>query len=145
MKQSRTIIISGEYYEKTHDYFHPTFHDFIRSRFGPDDELIFVPSHHGCGLKNKSGANKLIDYRNGERCYSPAWTSGKEDIENNCVSFPLTRYMSFYGNGTFFKNKGLKIFNYKTNRFDHLLDTPNRENFERFFQLKDLYLESDRK
>ena len=112
-----------------HDYFHPTFHDFIRSRFGPDDELIFVPSHYGCGLKNKSGANKLIDYRNGERCYSPAWTSGKEDIENNCVSFPLTRYMSFYGNGTFFKNKGLEIFNYKTNRFDHLLDTPNRENF----------------
>ena len=144
MKQSRTMIISRDYYEKMHDYFHPRFHDFIRTRFGPEDELIFVPTHHGCGLKNKNGSNKLIDYRNGERCYSPAWTSGKE-VSGEFNTFPLTRYMSFYGNGTFFKNKGVTIFNYKTNRFDHLLDTPKRDNFERFFQLKELYLKSDRK
>ena len=142
MKQERTMIISRDYYEKMHDYFHPRFHDFIRTRFGPDDELIFVPSHYGCGLKNKNGSNKLIDYRNGERCNSPAWTSGKE-VPGDCNSFRLTRYMSFYGNGTFLKNKGLTVFNYRTNRLDHLLDTPNRDNFERFFQLKDLYLKSD--
>ena len=110
MKQSRTMIISREYYEKMHDYFHPTFNDFIQSRFSPDDELIFVPSHHGCGLKNKSGANKLIDYRNGERCYSPTWTNGKE-FNGYLHLFPLTRYLSYYGNGTFFKNKGVTIFN----------------------------------
>ena len=144
MKKTVTMIISREYYEKMHDYFHPGFHDFIRTRFGSDDELIFVPSHHGCGLKNKSGVNKLIDYRNGERCYSPAWTNGKE-FNSDCHSFPLTRYLSYYGNGTFFKNKGLTIFNYRTNHFDHLLDTPNRDTFEIFFQLKDLYLKSDRK
>ena len=142
MKKTATMIISREYYEKMHDYFHPRFHGFIRSRFGPDDELIFVPSHHGCGLKNKTEANKLIDYRDRELCYSPAWTNGKE-FNGDCHSFSLTRYLSYYGNGTFFKNKGLTIFNYRTDRFDHLLDTPNRDNFERFFQLKDLYLKSD--
>ena len=63
MKQERTMIISRDYYEKMHDYFHPRFHDFIRTRFGPDDELIFVPSHYGCGLKNKNVSNKLIDYK----------------------------------------------------------------------------------
>ena len=144
MKKTATMIISREYYEKMHDYFHPRFHDFIQSPFGPDDELIFVPSHHGRGLKNTSGANKLIDYRNRQLCYSPAWTNGKE-FNGDCHSFSLTRYLSYYGNGTFFKNKGLTIFNYRTDRFDHLLDTPNRDNFERFFQLKDLYLKSDRK
>ena len=138
------MIISSGYYEKMHDCFHPRFHDFIQKRFDPEDELIFVSSDHVCGLKNKNGSNKLIDYRNGEKCIFPAWTSGKENPVG-CNTYPLTRYMSFYGNGTFFKNKGVTIFNYKTNRFYHLLDTPNINNFGRFFQLKDLYLKSDRK
>ena len=101
-----------------------------------------MPPYHECGLKNKKGAKKLIDYRNGEYCNSPAWWNGK-DFNDNCNNGPLTRYMSFYGNGSLFKNKGQTIFNYRTNQFDHLLDTSNRDNFERFFQIKDLYLKSD--
>ena len=35
------------------------------------------------------------------------------------------------------------IFNYTTNQYDHLLDTPDRDNFKRFLQIKDIYLKSD--
>ena len=60
------MIISRDYYEKMYDYFHPRVHDFIRAYVGSDEDLIMVPPYHGCDLKNKSGTNKLIDYRNGE-------------------------------------------------------------------------------
>ena len=138
------MIISRDYYEKMYDYFHPRVHDFIRAYVGSDEDLIMIPPYHGCGWKNRSGTNKLIDYRNRELCDSPVWSNSKK-IASDCSCSPLTRYMSFYGNGTFFKNKGATIFNYRTNHFDHLLDTPNRDNFKRFFQLKDLYLKSDQK
>ena len=138
------MILSREYYEKMYDYFHPRVHEFIRAYVDSDEDLIMVPPYRGCGLKNKSGTNKLIDYRNGERCDSPVWLNGKK-IAGDCNCIPLTRYMSFYGTGTFFKNKGATIFNYRTYRSDHLLGTPNRDNFKRFFQLKDLYLKSDQK
>ena len=54
MKRTPTMIISREYYEKMHNYFHRRFHNFIWTRFDSEDELIFVPSHHGCGLKIKT-------------------------------------------------------------------------------------------
>ena len=44
-----------------------------------------------------------------------------------------------------FKNKGNSMFNYSTNQYDHLLDTPDRDNFKRFLQIKDTYLKSDQK
>ena len=93
------MIISRDYYQKMHDHFHPRFHDFIQTYVGLEEDLIMVPRYHGCGLKNKNRVKKLIDYRNGEQCDSPVWSNGKEFADSRNDG-SLTRYMSFYGNGT---------------------------------------------
>ena len=109
-------------------------HDFIQ-RYNGDEDLI---------SKNKTGLPKLIDYRNGDFCFFPTQSNGQE-FNDVCNNGSLTRYMffSFYENTHLFKNKGQTIFNYRTNQFDCLSDTPNRDNFKRLFQIKDLFLKSN--
>ena len=68
------MSFSREYYEKMYNYFHPRVHDFVQAYVGIEDDLILVAPYHGCGLKNKNGVKKLIDYRNGEQCDSPGRT-----------------------------------------------------------------------
>ena len=95
-------------------------------------------------LKIETAQKKLIDYRNGKQCLFPVWSNGKE-IGDSCYR-PFSRYISFSGKyRVLFKNKGNAIFNYTTNQYDDLLDTPDRDNFKRFLQIKDIYLKSDEK
>ena len=35
------------------------------------DRLYHFPMYHGCGLRNKNGTNKLIDYKQGFQCFFP--------------------------------------------------------------------------
>ena len=61
-----------------------------------------------------------------------------------CRAF--TRYIYFNGKDrVLFKNKGNTIFNYSTKQYDNLLDTPDRDTFKRFLQIKDIYLSSKQK
>ena len=138
------MIFSTEYYEKMKDYFHPRLHHFIDNYLGANNDLIMLPPYHGYGLKNRNGTKKLIDHRNGKQCLFPVWSNGKE-VGDSCYR-PFTRYISFSGTDrVLFKNKGNSIFNYSTNQYDHLLDTPDRDNFKRFLQIKDTYLKSNQK
>ena len=138
------MIFSKEYYEQMKKYLHPNVHKFIHNYTREEDDLFSLAPYHGCSLKNRNGTRKLIDYRNGKQCLFPVWSDGKE-IGNSC-NRPFTRFISHNGKDrVFFKNKGNAIFNYSTNQYDHLLDTPDRDNFQRFLQIKDTYLKSDQK
>ena len=69
------MIFWKEYYEDMKDYFHPHIHSFINNY--AHDDLYFLPPYHGCGLKNRNGTRKLIDYRNGKQCLFPDWSQEK--------------------------------------------------------------------
>ena len=141
----REMIFSKDYYEKMKDYFHPRLHSFIENYLGADEDLFMLPPYHGCGLKSRNGTKKMIDYRNGQQCLFPTWPNGKDNSNDSCHR-PFTRYISFSGKDrVLFKNKGNTIFNYSTNQYDHLLDTPDQDNFKRFLQVKDIYFISKQK
>ena len=141
--KSKTIF-SRDYYEKMKDYFHPNIPSFIDDYSGSDDDLIMLPPYHGCGSGNRNRTKKLIDYKNGNQCLCPVWSNRKE-IDDSC-NRPFTRNIAFSSKDrALFKNKGSTIFNYTTNQYDHLLDTPDRDNFKRFPQIEDIYLESEHK
>lgn len=142
--QLEEMIFSSEYFEKMKGYFHPRLHRFIDNYSGANDDLILLPPYHGCGLKNRNGTKKLIDYSIGKQCLFPVWSNGKE-IRDSCYR-PFTRYIYFNGKDrVLFKSKGNTIFNYTTNQHDHLQDTPDKDNFKRFLEIKDIYLKSDQK
>ena len=44
-----------------------------------------------------------------------------------------------------FKSKGNCVYNYSLKNYQHLSDTPMRENFKRFQEDKEKYLKSDTK
>ena len=136
----KKMNISRDFYKKNARLFSLKIFDFIQ-RYNGDEDLISI---HGCDSKNKTGLPKLIDYRNGDFCFFPTQSNGQE-FNDVCNNGSLTRYMffSFYRNTHLFKNKGQTIFNYRTNQFDRLSDTPNRDNFRRLFQIKDLFLKSN--
>ena len=94
------MIFSKEYYEDMKDYFHPHIHSFINNYTHENDDLYFLPPCHGCGLKNRNGTKKLIDYRNGKQCLFPSWSSGK-DIPDS-LHRPFTRFMSYDGKDRIF-------------------------------------------
>ena len=93
--QLEEIIFSSEYFEKMKGYFHPRLHRFIDNYSGANDDLILLPPYHGCGLKNRNGTKKLIDYSIGKQCLFPVWSNGKE-IRDSCYR-PFTRYIYFNG------------------------------------------------
>ena len=137
------MIFLKEYYEDMKDYFDPNIHLFIEE-YTHNHDMYFLPPYHGCGLQNRNGTRKLIDYRNGKQCLFPVWSPGIEIPDS--LHRPFTRFISHNGKDRiFFKNKGDTIFNYSTNQYGHLLDTPARDSFERFIQIKDTYLKSDKK
>ena len=140
------MIFSREYFERRKDYFHPRVCAFVENYWDAGNELYMLPTFHGCGLKNKNGTKKMIDYRNGKKCLFPTWSYDDKNTDNDSCYRPFTRYISFSGKDRItFKNKGDTIFNYSTNQYDHLQDTPDRDNYKRFLQIKDLYLLSPKK
>ena len=141
-EQDIIMIFSREYYEKMKDYFHPRIHYFIDNYSDEEGNLILLPPYHGCGLKNRNGTKKLIDYRNGKQCLFLLWSDENKNIHDYC---PFTRFITFGKDRILFKNKGNSIFNYSTNKYDHWPDTPSRHNFKRFLQIKETYLKSDQK
>ena len=68
------------------------------------------PPYHGCGLKNRNGTNKLIDYKRGQQCLFPTekryWKPYKT-INKKTYSrkVKFTRYMSNLGINAYAKTK----------------------------------------
>ena len=141
------MVISKEFYCDMKDYFYPNIRKFIHNYTCIEDNLFFLPPYHGCGLKNKNGSKKSIDYRNGKQCLSPSWKQVKYRKYKYHWGIAYTRYMSFNNEKvrTFFKSKGNSIFNYRTNQFDHLSITPIGDQYHRFVEFKDCYLSYYRK
>ena len=52
--------------------------------------MIKLPAFHGCGLKNRYGTKKLVDYGNGNQCICGVWSDENRKIEYG--NFPMTRY-----------------------------------------------------
>ena len=52
--------------------------------------MIKLPAFHGCGLKNRNGTKKLVDYGNGNQCICGVWSDENSKIEYG--NFPMTRY-----------------------------------------------------
>ena len=73
------------------DYFHPNIITFI-DHYTDDKGLVNLPPFHGCGLKNRNGTKKLVDYRNCNQCLCGVWSD--ENSKIRYATFPMTRYMS---------------------------------------------------
>ena len=100
-----------EYFDYMKDYFHPDVATFI-DHYTDDNELVQLPAFHGCGLENRNGTKKLVNYSNGDRCICGVWSDGNSKIEYG--TFPMTRYMTQGRFRYIYKNKGNCLWNYKT-------------------------------
>ena len=103
------------------------------------DRLYHFPVYHGCGLRNKNGTNKIIDYKRGFQCLFPTdkrywkpYHKVSKKTRHRHVKF--TRYMSNLGMNCFAKTKGRMWYDWNKKCF-----VP-RENW---FKNKDPYLEYD--
>ena len=134
-------VFSVEIYEMIKDYLQPNLQHFI-DRY-TENGIVRLPPFHGCGLQNKNGSQKLINYSNGDQCLTPSWTDNRLNLESEF--FPFTRYMTQTKDRYLFKNKGNCVYNYSLKQYQRLLDTPMRESFKRFQEDKEKYLKSDTK
>ena len=129
-----------EYFDKMKDYFHPNIATFIDHYTG-DNGVFELPPFHGCGLKNRNGTKKLLDYRNGKQCLCRVWSDENSKIEYG--TYTMTRYMTQGRFRYLCKNKENCLWNYKTKEYVHMLDTPVRDNFNYFLELKKQHLNSE--
>ena len=97
------IFFSKEFYEDMKDYFHLSIHSFINEYTHENDDLYFLPPYHDCGLKNRNGTRKLIDYINGKQCLFLSWSPGKDIADS--LHRPFTRFMSYNGMDRIFFKK----------------------------------------
>ena len=101
------MIFLKEYYEDMKDYFNPNIHLFIEE-YTHNHDMYFLPPYHGCGLQNRNGTRKLIDYRNGKQCLFPVWSPGIEIPDS--LHRPFTRFISHNGKDRiFFKKETLYL------------------------------------
>ena len=120
------------------DYFHPNVSTFI-DNYTSDVGFVQLPIYHGCGLKNKRSNKKLIDYQNGHQCICSVWSDDKNN-KTKSGNFLLTRCSTQGSYRYLFKNRGNCLWNYKTKKFVHVLDTPISDNFKYFLRLKNEHL-----
>ena len=100
-----------EYFDEMKDYFHLNIATFIEN-YTDDKGFFELPPFHGCGLKNRNGSLKLVDYRNDDQCLCPVWTDDNCKIKYGL--YPMTRYMTQGRYRYLYKDKESSIWNYKT-------------------------------
>ena len=80
-----------------------------------------LPEHHGCGLRNKYGFNKRVDYKRGEQSVLPTnkpyWRRTKNKYKLKRVY--NRRYQSEYNIRYLSLVKGLDCCNYRTKKYMH--------------------------
>ena len=101
------------------DYIHPNITECI-DHFRKDN-LIKFPEFHGCGLRNRNGFNKRVDYKRGFQCIIPTskpyWRKTKNKYELQIVYD--TRYKSQDDIGYLAKVKGYSYFNYRAKKYEY--------------------------
>ena len=69
-----------KHYQKVKDLIHPNITDNID--YYRKGNLYVLPEYHGCGLRNRNGFSKRIDYSRGHQCVLPTskpyWRRTKE-------------------------------------------------------------------
>ena len=109
-----------EFYEMIKEYLHPNLHHFI-DRY-TENGMVRLSPFHECGLQNKNGSRKLINYSNGDQCLTPLWSDNRLNLMSEF--FPFTRYMTQTKDRYLFKNKGNCVYNYSLKNYQHLSYTP---------------------
>ena len=73
------------------------------------DKIYRFPPYHGCGLKNRNGTNKLIDYKRGHQCLFPTekhyWRSCKTLHSRPKGHLIYMRYLTNLGINEFAKTR----------------------------------------
>ena len=73
------------------------------------DKIYRFPPYHGCGLKNRNGTNKLIDYKRGHQCLFPTekhyWRSCKTLLSRPKGHLIYMRYLTNLGINEFAKTR----------------------------------------
>ena len=103
------------------------------------DRLYVFPPYHGCGLRNKNGTNKEIDYKRGYQCLFPTesryWKPYKEiNKKLRKRNIKYTRYMSKLGINSYAKTKQRLWYDWNQKRY-----RPRQE----WFRHKDRFVEYD--
>ena len=119
------------YYEQVKDYLHPHLNDFID--YYRNEGVIHLPLYHGCnnGL-NRNGTRKEILYNLGYQCVVATWKRywrETKDKYKRRPKFYCTRYMTRSNCRLLFKNKGKFVYNYKLKKYEHMSETPMRNDF----------------
>ena len=80
----KTAAFYKEYFDKMKDYFHPNTVTFI-DHYTDGKGVVELPAFHGCGLKNRNGTKKLVDYRNGNQCLCSVWSDENSKIKSGKI------------------------------------------------------------
>ena len=66
-----------KHYPKVKDLIHPNITNNID--YYKNGNLYILPVYHGCGLRNRNGLKKGIDYSRGQQCILPSNLIGEEN------------------------------------------------------------------
>ena len=84
-----------KHYSKFKDYIHPNIKHTINHC--KKCYCYVLPTYHGCGLKNRNGIRKRVDYKRGFQCILPT--------QNPFWRRTKTKYKQFYFYNTRLKNQ----------------------------------------
>ena len=103
----------GHFSKEGFEHFKSILHPDLRANADHyfDNGMYRFPVYHGCGLRNRNGTNKLIDYKRGYQCLFPAdkkyWKPYSEISKDKIrQDINYTRYMSTLGLNYYAKTKG---------------------------------------
>ena len=107
------------YYPKIKDLIHPNINENINHY--KKGCYYILPVYHGCGLRNRNGLNKRVDYKRGYQCIfatnKPYWRRTKNKYKFKKVY--NTRYQSDYNIRCLSLVKGLYYYNHRTKKYMH--------------------------
>ena len=83
---------------------------------------IVLPIYHGCGLRNKNGINKRVDYSRGQICLYPTNKKYWKKCKKVDRRLYYTRYMSTYALNELVLNKKGQWFDWKQKKFKNKSD-----------------------
>ena len=99
-----------ESFNKIKSAIHPNIRNNIE-KFKQGDYYV-LPNYHGCGIKNRNGTRKKINYRKGKLCkLATDWLYWKDLKDININKLPYKIYLTRYGGSNYGINRLLTIKN----------------------------------
>ena len=111
--------IHVKHYPKDKGLIHPSI--TVNIDYYKKGNLYILPVHHGCGLRNRNGLNKRVNYKRGEQCALP---TNKPYLRRTKEKYELkrvynTKYQSEYNICYLSFVKGLYYYNHRTKEYKH--------------------------